>query len=117
MTRMVCIMMLFVACGCQKSAEVEVANVADKVAFDQKSKKAYTVAGDAALPTLNPSNPKSQLLPAWHCEQCQKWYPLPPLEELNRTQGATLCPKTKTPLQPEGPLPTERLELNVEGQE
>jgi uncharacterized protein YbaR (Trm112 family) len=91
--------------GCNSTEPTNVAEVTHKAAYDLKSKKAFAVESSVQLPTTNPEDPKSKLQPALYCTQCQKWYPAPPLEELNRNPGSAKCPKNGTPLSAEGPLP------------
>lgn len=61
----------------------------------------------ASFPTAHPQTGKLTLRPAVYCSTCKKWYPAPALEQVNRTPGAGLCPKDKTPLTTEGPWPTD----------
>jgi len=103
--------LLGVLTGCQSSEPETSQEPTWKVAFDQKSKQAFAVDSTASLPATNPASPKSQLLPAWYCETCQKWYPVPPLEQINRSQGAGVCPKDGKALTPNGPRPEKEIAL------
>lgn len=115
MVLLACVVVLVSGCN---SSEPEVSEqLAWKVAFDQKSKQAFAVDSTASLPVTNPENSKSQLLPAWYCEACQKWYPVPPLEQINRSQGAGVCPKDGNALSPNGPRPEKEITLTTGGSE
>ncbi len=104
-----------VGCGSEDSTATE--NVLWRVAYDQKSKQAYLIETSVQLPVSNPENPRSQLQPALYCASCQKWYPAPPLEQLNRTPGAGKCPKDSGPLTVDGPLPEQKLNFRSEASE
>lgn len=104
-----------IVCGCNSDSSSDSAEALVQVAFDQQSKQAFAVDVRAVLPVPNPTNPRSQLKPALYCPTCQKWYPAPPLDVINRTSGAGKCPKTGNLLTGEGPIPDATLELIVEG--
>lgn len=82
-----------------------------QAAFDSKTKTVYAVDSAVSLPTSHPENPKSQLTAAWYCESCGKWYPVPPLEQINRSKGAANCPKDGKPLSADGPRPDKSLSI------
>lgn len=102
--------------GCSGQEVVTVHRPVSQVAFDQKSKEAVLVLGDVTLPITHPENARSQLQPAMYCEQCRKWYPVPPLDELNRNPGAGRCPRHRTPLSLEGPVPEKTITATNEDQ-
>lgn len=58
-----------------------------------------------AFPAKHPKTGKPTLRPALYCPTCQKWYPVPPPEEISRTPGGGKCPKDKTTLIADGPWP------------
>ncbi len=91
--------------GCNNSEPLNVEEVSYKAAYDFKSKQAFAVDQSVQLPAVNPENPQSKLQSALYCTQCKKWYPAPPLEELNRNPGSAKCPKNGGQLSLEGPLP------------
>ena len=103
--------LLVTAVGCNRSETVVVEKPSFQVAYDQKSKQAYLVDGSIELPAAHPTVPKSQLQPAMFCSKCGKWYPLPPIEQLNRNPGAATCPKDQQLLTPEGLLPEKRMDI------
>lgn len=59
-----------------------------------------------SFPAANPTTGKLTLRPALYCPKCQKWYPVPPPNEITRVPGAGKCPKDKkTLLISDGPWP------------
>ena len=60
-----------------------------------------------SLPAANPATGKRTLMPGLYCSTCQKWYPVPPPDEINRRPNAALCPETQEPLISDGPWPEE----------
>ncbi len=54
-------------------------------------------------PAVNPATGKATLLRAGWCEQCGKWYPIPP----EQNPGQVTCPKHKSPLSLSGPSAKE----------
>ena len=117
MFRFLCLLLfstLLVGCNHAESTSAE--KVTRKAAYDSKSKKAFAVDSSVQLPTRNPENSKSKLQPALYCSECKKWYPAPPLEELNRNPGAAKCPKTGAPLSLEGPLPKQTIVFTEKGE-
>lgn len=60
----------------------------------------------ASFPAAHPTTGKLTLRPALFCPTCQKWYPVPPPNEITRVPGAGKCPKDKkTLLIADGPWP------------
>lgn len=72
---------------------------------DVKTGEARALPATAEVPVVNPDTGQRTMMPAMYCETCEKWYPVPPAEQLNRAQGAGMCPKHKTPLKAVGPRP------------
>lgn len=61
-----------------------------------------------SFPAAHPVTGKFTLRPALYCPTCQKWYPVPPPEEITRVPGAGRCPKDKTTLLiADGPWPDD----------
>ena len=58
-----------------------------------------------SFPAAHPTTGKLTLRPALYCPTCQKWYPVPPPDEINRAPGGGKCPKDKTTLIADGPWP------------
>jgi hypothetical protein len=58
-----------------------------------------------SFPAKHPQTGKPTLRPALFCPTCQKWYPAPPPEEINRVPGGGKCPKDKSTLIADGPWP------------
>lgn len=59
-----------------------------------------------SFPAAHPTTGKLTLRPALYCPNCQKWYPVPPPNEITRVPGAGKCPKDKkTSLTADGPWP------------
>ena len=97
--------------GCSNDRSEQATEATVQVAFDSMSKESFVVPGSLVLPHPNPTNPKSQLKPALYCRDCGRWYPAPPLEVVNRTQGAGKCPRCKKQLTAEGQIPDSRLDI------
>lgn len=97
--------------GCNSATPPAESVTVDQVAYDQKTKQSYVISGDVTLPTAHPNVPGSTLQPALFCSRCQKWYPAPPIEVLNRNPGAANCPRDSTPLTSDGPFPEERISI------
>ncbi|MAG92727.1 MAG: hypothetical protein CMJ48_03100 [Planctomycetaceae bacterium] len=55
-------------------------------------------------PAVNPKTKRATLMPGLYCRKCEKWYPAPPAEVLQRVVNGAACPKTGWPLYAEGPL-------------
>ncbi len=103
--------------GCNSEDASITEEVLWQVAYDQKSKQAFLVDSSVKLPATNPENSKSKLQPALYCASCEKWYPAPPMEQLNRTPGAAKCPKDSGPLTIDGPHPEQKLNFPQEASE
>lgn len=58
-----------------------------------------------SFPATHPKTGQPTLRPALYCPTCQKWYPAPDIDQVNRQPGAGQCPKDKTPLTADGPWP------------
>ncbi|MEW4488526.1 hypothetical protein AB1L42_10620 [Thalassoglobus sp. JC818] len=102
---------IILAAGC---GSAEVANVSQpevQVAFDLKSRSAFTIPASIHLPSENPQDPGSNLQLAMYCPECARWYPAPPLDQIHRTPGVGKCRKHGTPLSFEGPLPEQSIEF------
>lgn len=93
---------VFVGCSQSDSSESETEST---VYVDLKSGEAVLAEPSQQLPAVNPATGRATLMPALYCPTCEKWYPAPPADQLNRQPGAGLCPKTKTPLIHDGPRP------------
>ena len=109
---LIVLLMLLSLVGCSKETRTQAHQSGVQVAFDQQSQHAFTVDVRVVLPVTNPANPRSQLKPALYCRSCEKWYPAPPLEVINRTSGAGKCPKTGELLSGDGPLPVATLQFD-----
>lgn len=68
-----------------------------------------------ALPEIHPETGKRTLMPGLFCPECQKWYPVPAPEQINRQPDAARCPRTRTPLIADGPWPGEEAQAVGEG--
>ena len=91
--------------GCGESVPAEAAN-GESTAFICRETNEVFAADKLASKTANPKTGRATLVPALYCRRCEKWYPAPPLETLQRKPGAALCPKTGEPMSMSGPLPT-----------
>lgn len=74
------------------------------VFFDTQTRRPVVCVLDA---DGTPLDARPTLTPAMYCDDCRRWYPVPPLEQLNRSPGAAVCPRTRKPLSLEGPLPAD----------
>lgn len=75
------------------------------VLVDRETMAPFVMEASESLPAANPETGKRTLMPGLYCPQCQRWYPVPLPDQINRQPDATLCPKTRTQLIPDGPLP------------
>jgi len=80
----------------------------EMVFVDVKTGKTVLLAPTSEVPVVNPETGKRTLMPAMYCSDCGRWYPVPPAEQMNRAQGAGMCPKHKTAMSADGPLPPAR---------
>ena len=91
--------------GCGTSEDATSDEPQTMVFVDVKTGEAKALPATAEVPVVNPDTGRRTMMPAMYCETCAKWYPVPPAEQLNRAKGAGMCPKHKTPLKAEGPMP------------
>lgn len=91
--------------GCGTSEDAASEEPPKMVFVDVKTGETRVLPATAEVPIVNPDTGRRTMMPAMYCETCAKWYPVPPAEQLNRARGAGTCPKHKTPLKAEGPMP------------
>lgn len=91
--------------GCGTSAPAQPEPAKRMVYVDTATMKPLVHEVATAFPAIHPQTGKKTLQPALFCDKCQKWYPVPNVEQLNRRPGAGLCPKDKSPLTADGPWP------------
>ncbi len=75
------------------------------VFVDTVTQTAMVLPVTATVPAINPETGKRTLMPGLFCPDCQKWYPVPAPDQINRQPDAARCPKTQTPLIADGPWP------------
>jgi len=75
------------------------------VYFDTASKQVVVFPASGQYPAIHPETGQPTLMPAMHCPQCLAWRQVPPPEQLNRAAASARCPRCKSPLQIDGPLP------------
>lgn len=75
------------------------------VYFDTASKQTVVFPASGQYPAIHPETGQPTLMPAMHCPQCAAWHPAPPPEQLNRAAASARCPRCKSPLRVDGPLP------------
>ena len=80
-------------------------SIENRTAYVCRESAQIVVAAVQATPAVHPETGRRTPMPALYCPQCRQWYPAPPLEVLQRSPGAAVCPKHKTPLRGSGPLP------------
>ena len=80
------------------------------VYYDRGAKAAVVYNTASEFPETHPVTGKPTLVPAMYCSHCNKWYPAPPIEVLERTPKAAICPKgSGEKLTLDGPWPDEVL--------
>lgn len=67
-----------------------------------------------AVPVENPLTGRATLRLGLYCPQCQEWRVAPPMEALQQARQRPLCPKDRTPLELEGPIPANVARLDDE---
>ena len=90
--------------GCNLSENAATASTRQMVYLCTETSQTV-VASQQQTPAVNPATGRRTLMPALYCRKCKTWYPAPPLELLQRTPRAAVCPKTGAPLTTDGPLP------------
>ena len=100
-----CFGLLLSIAGCGASSDSNPDEPPTIVFVDVKTGETVSLPATSEVPVVNPDTGKRTLMPAMYCETCAKWYPVPPAEQLNRARGAGTCPKHKTPLKAQGPMP------------
>lgn len=99
-----------VGCGSSTSD----GNAARKtVLVDRETMAPFVLEVSESLPAVNPGTGKRTLMPGLYCPQCHKWYPVPPPDQINRQPDATLCPKTRAQLIPDGPFPEQTSDTDI----
>ncbi|MEZ6087152.1 MAG: hypothetical protein R3C05_03785 [Pirellulaceae bacterium] len=63
-------------------------------------------------PAVHPETGRRTLLPALYCPACQRWHAVPPIDQINRSHGATKCLKTGTDMIPDGPFPQQLVQAS-----
>ena len=103
--RLLTALLMFRTCiGCG-SGDTSAGPNADMVYVDTETFVAVVAPRSGTVPTINPATGQRTLMPGLYCQVCKKWYPVPSPEQINRQNGAALCPKTKTPMIADGPWP------------
>lgn len=91
---------LTIGCGSQEIAEIPTEPI---VLVDSKTMEAHSTLPPDSYPALNPKTNNRTLMPAMYCQRCEKWYPVPLPDQINRQPNATLCPKSHGPMTIDGP--------------
>lgn len=91
--------------ACTPSAPVEDPHAGQMVYIDTATDAPIAANISRETPAIHPDTGKRTLVPALYCATCQKWYPAPPLEVLQRNPAAAQCPKMHGKLSTEGPWP------------
>ncbi len=94
-------------CGCGGSSPPTDSKTGRMVYVDMATMQPLVHDVATTFPAVHPQTGKPTLRPAVYCSTCKKWYPAPALDQVNRTPGAGLCQKDKTPLTTEGPWPND----------
>lgn len=90
--------------GCARTTTAE-APARRVVLVDSRSGAVFTTDMLPHLPAKNPHTGKATLMHGMYCPVCERWRPTPPPDVLQRLPGARACPKTKSELLLDGPLP------------
>ena len=98
-------LLLAVGCG---SAPPPSPRANQMVYYDRATQTAVVYKASRETATIHPKTGKPTLVPASYCWKCQKWFPAPPIEVLQRNPKAAVCPKGHA-LTPDGPWPDEVL--------
>jgi hypothetical protein len=56
----------------------------------------------------HPKTGRPTLMPGLYCEKCGTWRASPPLDVLQQSPSARLCPKDRSPMTTQGPRPDNR---------
>lgn len=67
-----------------------------------------------AVPLENPLTGRSTLRLGLYCPKCEAWRIAPPMEALQQARQRPLCPKDRTPLEMDGPIPADAVRLDGE---
>jgi|GEM_PF-1843938 len=109
-THWLLLMVLIIAVGCGSTVSQD---TVERSYLHPKSKTHYLFVGKSEE-ILNHSKIREEKLSMGaYCSTCQKWHALPPMEVVQRQPKARLCPKTKTPLSFEGPVPESVIRIEV----
>lgn len=76
------------------------------VYFDVERRQPVVMPTVDQHPVIHPETDRPTLRPAMHCPTCEVWRQAPPPEQLNRSAAPAVCPKCRSRLQIEGPLPS-----------
>jgi len=93
--------------GCGSNSTTVDRDAGQMVYVDTTTDEAVVADVSSEYPVLNPQTGKKTLKPGLYCWECKKWYPVPPLDQINRIPNGAICPKTGRPLSSEGPWPDE----------
>ena len=101
------ILLVAASLGCNRTPVDD--SHADSVVLlvDVKTHEVFVRENVSQLPAKHPRTGDRTLVSGMYCRRCQKWYPVPPVEELIRNPQARQCPKTGSPLTGEGPWPEQ----------
>ncbi|MBI1313703.1 hypothetical protein GC176_20615 [bacterium] len=99
-------LLIVAVAGCG-STEPDTTQIDNAVFVDTVTQTAMVLPVSDTVPAINPHTGKRTLMPALFCPDCQKWYPVPAPEQINRQPDAARCPRTETPLIADGPWPGE----------
>src|SRR5690606_15223202 len=100
--------------SCERGSDVPSEASAVTVLLDARSSALFTSSEAGGEPAVHPRTGRKTLMPALYCPRCQKWHPVPPVEQLQRSPRARQCPKTGVALVANGPVPESARELSLE---
>lgn len=104
--RLLSLVILALCFSCAAEAPVETDRVGQMVYLDTATDQPFVANIAREFPALHPDSGQRTLMPALYCPTCQKWYPAPPVEVLQRNPAAAKCPKSGDVMTANGPWPT-----------
>lgn len=97
---------LALCCSCAAETPADPERGGQMVYIDTATEQPFVANISREFPALHPDSGERTLIPALYCPTCQKWYPAPPVEVLQRNPAAAKCPKSGDFMTANGPWPT-----------
>src|SRR5687768_11317754 len=100
-----CAVLLLSSPGCSDRSETEPVAAKQVVYVDLETQQPVVAEASNEAPAVHPETGRRTLMPGLYCAQCERWYPSPPVEELQRNPDARKCRTCGSPLSADGPVP------------